>query len=359
VRYNTEKLRSTFGYYDVYFTPLTLMRWDVEDTPEAGGESACACPGAGGAITAESLEELGPELIFEGVKLNAAAGEHIDLVALFARSRSAKEGQSYRQYTYGTRAKVLVYHRPSTSFRWVGMTYLFNKDDKSSITFALYRPSQNRILGLDCNLPIGRNLVLRGEWALTETDEDLLSQADKIGRGYGIIGTMEVRYSTQAATRLSYLRMSPEYKSLYNAVSYNSNREGFRVSSNYEISKGKFSLWGFYKRLRELEPAVKEEGDLRESFSTLSFGASANPSKDLSIRSSCMLKIDRRDDDDPASEIERIDNKTQIITAEFIYNFTRENSFTLGYQRIDHQDKVDLNRDYQADIVSALFSTRF
>jgi hypothetical protein len=336
------------------------MRWDVEDTPEGGGESGCACPGAGGAITAESLEELGPELIFEGVKLNAAAGEHIDLVALFARSRSAKEGQSYRQYTYGTRAKALIYHRPSTSFRWVGMTYIFSKDDKSSITFALYRPSQNRILSLDCNLPIGRNFVLRGEWALTESDEDLLSQADKMDRGYGIIGTMEVRYSTQAATRLSYLRMSSKYKSLYNALSYNSNREGFRVSSNYQISKGKFSLWAFYKRLRELEPAAEAKGsDLLESFSTLSFGVSTDPSRDLSIRSSCMLKIDRRDDDDSGLGIEKIDNKTQIMTGEVIYNFTRENSFTLGYQRIDHQDKVDSDRDYQADVVSTLFSTRF
>ena len=71
LRYRGRRFNATMGYYSLHLTPLLLMRWDLEDNPEGGGQSACACPGAGGAITAESLEKVGPDLTLEGVRFEA------------------------------------------------------------------------------------------------------------------------------------------------------------------------------------------------------------------------------------------------------------------------------------------------
>ena len=134
VKYNPRNLFSTFGYYDINFTPLTLMRWDMEDNPEAGGTSGCAvCPSEAGAITSESLEELGPDLTFEGAKINTGIGDYMDVVALLARPRIAKEEKTYSQYLYGTNIKFHSYHKPSTSFRWLGITAISINDDDMSI----------------------------------------------------------------------------------------------------------------------------------------------------------------------------------------------------------------------------------
>ncbi len=111
VRSNFQNLQTTFGYYNISLTPLTLMRWDIEDNPEGGGRSSCTCLSEGGAYTSESLEELGPDLTFEGCKINGSIGDHIDAIALFARPRVAKTGKSYEQHLYGTNVKFLSYHK--------------------------------------------------------------------------------------------------------------------------------------------------------------------------------------------------------------------------------------------------------
>jgi hypothetical protein len=73
VAYDTPTAQGRFGYYDVHYTPLSLMRWDVRDDPEGGGGGCAVCPGTpgvAGTILGESLEELGPALTFEGLRLD-------------------------------------------------------------------------------------------------------------------------------------------------------------------------------------------------------------------------------------------------------------------------------------------------
>ena len=364
VRYNTERIRTTFGCYDVYFTPLTLMRWDLEDNPEGGGMGGCAaCPGAGGAITSESLEELAPDLIFEGVKLNTTVGEHVDLVALFARPHIAEEDpfnpqyNTYRQYTYGVRTRALFYHRPSMSFRSFGITYVLNKDDKSSATSFLlppvYSPIRNGILSLDFEFPINQKFALRGEYALTQT-EDL--ETSDVNPGYAMLGGIEIKYPTRMTTKIAYLKMSPQYKSLYNALSYASNREGFRISSNYEIYKNKLSIWVFYKGLREIESPITsikiKQSNSLGTFSMLSIGMLIFPMKDVSIRSSYIYNMNR-------SLAEEIDNKTKVITTGLTYDITRKNSLSIRYRRIIYRDKIQPPLNSSANVISTLFATQF
>lgn len=363
VKYNTERIRATFGCYDIHFTPLTLMRWDLEDNPEGGGMGGCAvCPGAGGAITSESLEELGPELIFEGAKLNTMVGEHMDLVALFARPHTAEEDpfnpqyNAYRQYIYGVRTRALFYYRPSTSFRTFEITYISNEDDKSSIISprnVSYFPKKNRVLSLGFDFPVKKAIAVKGEYAFTETDKDLLSQDDSIVAGYAMLGGIEIKYPTRMKTKIAYLKMSPKYKSLYNALSYVSNRKGFRIASNYEVYKSKLSVWIFYKRLREIESSIKiKQSNSLGTFSMLSIGMLFFPMKDVLIRSSYIYNRNR-------SPTEEIDNNTKVITAELAYDITRKNSLTLRYRRIVYRDEFQKPLNSSANVISTYFSTQF
>jgi hypothetical protein len=351
IKFNRERIRATFGCYDVYFTPLTLMRWDLEDNPEGGGAGGCAaCPGAGGVITSESLEELGPDLIVEGAKLNTMIGEHVDLVALFARPNTAKEDQfnpRYRRYTYGVRTRALFYYFPSRSFRSLGITYVLNNDDKSSVAQIsdINPPLKNQIISLDFEFPILRSFALIGECALTET-EDLETNA--VDKGHALLGGMEIICPKRATTKIAYIRMSPGYKSLYNALSYTSNRQGFRISSNYEIYKNKLSVWIFYKRLHELEFFT------RGKFSTTSLGVVFFPLRNVFIRSSYIYKKDKS-----PGEIEVIDNNTKVITAELTYDITRNNSLSLRYRRIVYRNKIQVPLNSSANVISTYFSTQF
>jgi len=372
VKYNPQHLKSIFGYYDIHFTPLTLMRWDLEDNPEAGGTSGCACPSESGAITSESLEELGSDLTFEGGKINTGIGDYMNVVALVARPRIAAEGETYRQYLYGTNIKFLSYHKPSTSFRWLGVTAISINDDEMSVAEPLqilYNPIRNRIYSVDFNLPIsllppfskggkGGILLLKGEFALSETNWNLLSESEEneISQGYATILGMSIKYPHRMLMKASYLRMNPKYESFYNALSYTSNRHGFRISSNYEIVKDKLSIWVFYKRLRELESIIKSEPELLKTLSTISFGTSITPIKKLLIRASYILQLTRRDGQ---ASWGKIHNTTQNINIDFTYNLARESSLTLKYQYINHRDKVNTASDYQANITSVLFSTKF
>ena len=361
VKYNPHNLKSIFGYYDIHFTPLTLMRWDMEDNPESGGTSGCACPSESGAITSESLEELGPDLTFEGGKINTGIGDYMNVVGLVARPRIAAEGETYRQYLYGTNIKFLSYHKPSTSFRWLGVTAISINDDEMSVAEPLqipYNPIRNRIYSVDFNLPIKKILLFKGEFALSETNWNLLSESEdnEISRGYATILGMSIKYPRRMLTKASYLRMNPKYESFYNALSYTSNRYGFRISSNYEIVKDKLSTWVFYKRFRELESIIKSEPELLKTLSTISFGTSITPIKKLLIRASYILQLTRRGEH---ATWGKIHNTTQNINIDLTYNLARESSLTLKYQYINHRDKVNTASDYQANITSVLFSTKF
>jgi len=359
VKYNPHNLKSSFGYYDIHFTPLTLMRWDMEDNPEAGGASRCVvCPSEVGAFSSESLEELSPDLTLEGGKINVSVRNYMDTVVLLARPRIAKEAKTYSQYLYGTNIKFLSYHKPSTSFRWFSITVISINDDKMSVTEPEgmpYSPVRNRIYSVDFNLPIREILLLKGEFALSDTDKNLPSE-EKISKGIATILGMSVKYPHRILTNASYLRMDPKYKSAYSALSYISNRHGFRISSNYEMVKDKLSIWIFYKWLQELESTIKSEPDLKKTFSTVSFGTSITPIKDFSVHVNYILQSAQRAE---RATWSKVHNATRSIAIDFIYNLARENSLAFKYQYINHRDKVNTELDYQANVSSVLFSTQF
>jgi len=360
VKYDLHKFSWTLGYYDAYFTPLTLMRWDMEDNPEGGGASRCAvCPSEGGAITAESLEELAPNLTFEGSKISADLGENVNVIALIARPRIAQERETFQQYLYGVNTKLLSYHKPSASFRWLGLTAISIQDDEKSVESTsriLYSPVDNKVYGFDFNLPVGKPLLLKGEFASSRLLEKKPEGKSEEENGNAIMLSVLVKYPYRLATGISYLRIDPKYKSVYNALSYSENNQGIRVSSSYDIIKDKLSIWMFHKWLKELESTARNAPELLKTNSIISMGTYISPMKGFFISPVYILQSTQRIGNE---NIEKLDKLVHNINLELSYRLAQSSSLSLKYQHVRHKDMVNEELNQNANIISVLASTSF
>ena len=346
VRYAPGPVDAVLGYYRLHLTPLLLMRWDLEDTPRGGGHSACACPGSGGAFTSESMEEMGPDLTLEGLRLESGLGDRFQATAFLARPRVAAENRSFARHTYGAVLRALAFHRPSASLRSAGVAVLAHRDDDGSVENALvipYRPRRNRLLAAFVELPVGRRLRLEAEAVLSATDADLLSGMNEEENGHGVLARVELDYPSQVHSQAAFLRLSPGFTSLYNAVSYLPNRQGFRLSTGWDIRADRVAAWGFYKRLRELAP---EGGEPRRTWSNLSFGGRLGLGPQLQVDGS--LGFQREGDE-----------AMDTILAELLHPLARTADALLSYQFLDHRNRDNPGLDYRSHQVLLLGSATF
>ena len=361
LRYARKEFNCIVGAYDVHLTPFTLMRWDEEDNPEGGGEAGggcLVCGGVAGAIPRESLEELTPTLSFEGARLNGMIQDMVDLVVFYARPRIAGSRQ-YRQHLFGARAKLLSYHRASTSFRHVGLTIVTTRDEASSSDYpSLSGPAlANNVLGVDLAFPITEGFLLRGEWAYSESDVDSVGGSLREYDGHSLLFGVKYHHRDLFRLRCSYLRVGEFFESSYSAVSYKANRHGVRSSLTFEIPRWKSSLSSFAKVLREIEPIEPgADDDQLQTFYTASVGISVAPVENVLIRPSVIYRGTRRDE---GEVLDKVKDNTYLLILEFVFTLFRDNEFILRYQKIDSEDKVDPSRDYGAETVFSLFSLKF
>ncbi|MBD3185070.1 hypothetical protein GF312_22505 [Candidatus Poribacteria bacterium] len=360
VRYNFRGFRWTLGYYDVHFTPLTLMRWDMDDNPEGGGTSRCAvCPSEGGAITAESLEELGPDFTFEGSRMDLNFWDNLNIAAIFARPKTAQERETYQQYLYATNIKLQSYYKPSTSLRWLGLKAIYITDDKNSVenpSRILYFPVDNQVYGVDFNFPLGKHLLLTGDFAYSSLLEKRIEDQGEEITGHALLITSLLKYPRKLTTSLSYIRISPKYKSIYSALSYSSNSHGFRLSWSYDIIEDKLSIWIFYKWLNEVESTIEDFPDLIENLSTGSVGITADLLRDLRLQTSYIHKTSTRDAE---ADIAAVDTLTRSLNVEIIYALAYESNVSFKYQHVRNKNKINNQLDHNANITSVLVSTKF
>lgn len=360
IKYNLDKFRWTLGYYDAHFTPLTLMRWDMEDNPEGGGASRCAvCPSEGGAITAESLEKLGPDFTFEGSKMSVDLSDNVNITTIIARPRIAQERKTFQQFLYGANTKLISFHKSSTSFRSLGFTAIYIQDDEKSVslpTRVLYSPAKNSILGADFNLPIGKPILLKGEVAYSKLVEKIPEGHTEESNGNAEMFSILVKYPKRLSSAFSYLRITPKYKSIYNALSYSSNSQGFRFSSNYDIIKNKFSAWVFYKWLKELESSVENLPELLKTDSIISVGTSINLTKGSLLNVGYIFKSSQREG---SEDVERLKKLMNNVNIELIHSFSKNNSLSIKYQYVKNDDKIKEELSHHANIISVLMSASF
>lgn len=277
IRYGKLDLR--IGYYAISLTPLTLMRWDWEDNPRTGGEAGCNCGNAAGVLIVESLEELGPDLRFEGARLDYT-GENHSVTAFYAMPRrarattpaeeiSGKEPACYSLEIYGANASWNRYVERTGSFIRAGAALVGSWENPRSIDvaelgYAPFERYRTLTFSLTGEIPVFRHVGLRGEWmALND------SKGYNLGAGHdeqvelsGTGGIAGVKVEKDGAFLLfvDYLFLDDEFYSPFAAISYEGDREGIRASSEVSLPGDWSAVSLFYKRMREYsDPAGGEE----------------------------------------------------------------------------------------------------
>ncbi|MCK4413862.1 MAG: redoxin domain-containing protein [Candidatus Eisenbacteria sp.] len=206
IRYDTSarlgclgRLRAALraGYYDLHFTPLTLMRWDKDDSPISGGQRVQGCAvcggeaGLAGFIRSESVEKLGPDYTFEGARADLSLGGSLDLTAIYARPRESwpehrgeispetRTELTYRQEIYGGRLTGLIPLAWTSQPATLSSTLLLITDDTEDWpwgeTYGIwpeYAPGTVRLLGGDVVLPLPSRMELRAELLQSRWDEE-------------------------------------------------------------------------------------------------------------------------------------------------------------------------------------------
>jgi len=172
-----ERWSSRCGYFSAHFTPLTLQRWDFADNPPAagtGGASCASCGGAARGIVLDALDDLGPDIVFEGLLLDARPLRPLSLAAFYALPQRAGDFDSYdvdafayRRDLLAGRAAIALPIRGAWSTRLTLQGFSADEDGAS----AHYPGSPNNptgfihknragSLGLELSLPTGGALAL-------------------------------------------------------------------------------------------------------------------------------------------------------------------------------------------------------
>lgn len=344
VAYETPVMRARLGYYETSYSPLTLMRWDLDDDPEGGG-AACGCPGApsvAGAILGETLEELGPTLTFEGARVSLSPGETFGFDAFLARPRPA--GNDYQLVTYGGRASAARYFSGAGSAFDLGLLAVRSEEDGSSIEgshLLVGEPTTNTVLGLTWRAPLTKVLALDGEWTLTETSGGL----ERKGRG-GIL-SLGIAPSKALAVSASYIYLSPNWDSYFRALSYSPDREGPRVTA--EFTSGRVRVAGFAKCLRTIDP-VSEEDARHRVYPTASLRCylDVNPALDLGLGA-----ILTGSDVDDGWKLNAANKRLSLIGS-LTFEFAKDSAVTLEERFISNrvEEASPTNRDYDISMLS-------
>lgn len=269
------------GYYSIHMTPLTLMRWDWDDNPRIGGDAGCGCGAAAGAFLVESLDDLAPELTFEGAFARYAVpgGEIRAFYALPRRARETSRGAWIMGAEERARYSLELYGfewrwqrtSPRAGGSWqLGARYVGSREDRHSVAFAelgyaAYDPwRESGVATVSVEASLARFARARAEgvvWnRVTEygrgaAGDTVASRAD--GRA-GIVG-VAFEGPRGSALAVDYLLLDPDFYSPFAALSYEPDREGYRASARAPLFRSYADADVFYKRMLEHTPPFSAE----------------------------------------------------------------------------------------------------
>ncbi len=289
IAYETPSLRSRAGFYEIFYTPLTLMRWDLKDDAEGGACPVCASmPGTAGAIIGGSLEILGPVLTFEGVDFHASPGDVVGVDAFYARPKTARQtdfGLMRQMNTFGARLGLSKYLSHASGLLTGGLTVVRSEEDEGSVETVEGPPGyppvpyKNTVYALTLEAPLLRWLTLVGEATLTSARTwDGLAAVDKDGNG--VLASLDVR-TADIRFENAFIYLTPDWESYFRALSYSPDRKGWR--SRFVIEK---RTWLFAVFMRHLLSVNRTEGGGRLVYPTWSIQGSYEPRPGLALSAS-------------------------------------------------------------------------
>jgi len=315
VRYETQgrvpglgPLRASLraGYYDVDFTPLTLMRWDKDDSPISGGQRVQGCgvcggeAGPAGFLRSESLEQLGPRYRFEGARGDVSWMERIDLLGLYARplvrypdaltdcGAILQADMRYRQELYAGRMTAQLSVPWVSDLAALSGTVLQAKDlpdDWLCPVRPRYEPGSAVVYGADAHVPLPLRAqataeIARSRWearppAVTPRPEPITATAARAGVNFDIRprGTAFglALDDFRAVLDLGYQHIGANYFSPYSALSYEANLRPSETMTlpglagprgSLRIDWGSWGVGAFVKLLDPVDEAADPGADM-------------------------------------------------------------------------------------------------
>jgi hypothetical protein len=372
-RYKYRLAMVTAGYYDIHFTPLTLMRWDTDDLPPQGGEIACgACGGGSDRFGAQNLEPMGPDLTFEGLHVKGEPLYQLRYTAFYAIPQ-------------WTRQVTLAYQQPDFRFQrsvWGGMldlrhpvallsgpvvlqfTGLRLEDDPRDPTppaFAVCTPHtenccalDNTIFGTALTIPAGPWVSLQAEALQSQTRRraaDTIVTA--LQKGYGLSGTVVFDMQSGKGRRLrlsaGYQSLDSSYTAPYSALSYIPNREGMRLAAAAQLHRLAVTL--FYKSLREKKRTYYDHTMKNNLYST--WAEYALPWS-ITVGAGYLQNAKKA-----SGAVRGIDEKTATLSAEARYAFSGKNYLSVTYQNVLSRDRWADQDAVRADMAQVLTVIHF
>jgi hypothetical protein len=338
IAYETPTLRSRLGYYSLAYSPLTLMRWDSTDDPEGGG-GGCGCGGgaAAGAILGETLEELGPDLTFEGGRVSLSPGGDLGLDGFLARPREA--GADYQLVTYGGRASFVRYVVKTQSFLDIGLIAVRSEEDKHSLPSgsAAGVPTSNAVYGVTWKIPVPAPTPISLEGEYTSTRSSGVTDRE----GFGAIVSLALKPHRALQADASYIYLTENWDSYFRALSYNPDRKGVRVRIQYRQDPIEVAL--FARLLRTMGTGTV--------YPTLSARGFLKMSPALRVGLAAIYAAEGHDDDSfvPPPDI----GKTTALGT-LTYEFVKGSTLTLEgryiWNRVEHSTGSE--RDYDVSMIS-------
>jgi len=347
--YETPALRSRFGYYDIHYSPLTLMRWDLRDDPEGGGGGCASCagsPGVAGTIVGGSLEELGPTLTFEGLWAEATPWEIVGGNGFYTRSRIATEsdmaGESTPVMTYGGKFDLKHYLKRVSSLIEASALIVRSEEDTEEAWIeggASGDPFDNTVYGLLWNVPVVKGITFEGEWNQTKSNNQA-NRAPEL-EGYGSIFSMIAeRAGENRKIRRdgAYIYLSPNWDSFFRALSYNPNRKGARIRLEY--TEDRFLVALFAKYLSSIDPVDDAVSATSSTFAypTFSLRGYFNINPDLTLGLTTIYSGNGPEKDGFTLDT---DNKRITWLGTLSYEFGRGARLNLEERYIQHKFAVE------------------
>jgi hypothetical protein len=378
----TRCARARVGYFPVHFTPLTLMRWDRDDLGLGGVQRGCGvCGGTASAVLIESLEEIRPELTFEGARLDGEIQDWIDWTAFYARPKPATRDEipglsgifdpetfQYHQDLYGLRAVFSRLHLPTLTSRQIGVSVLHARDDPfnpfcptGDPLCHLFPAAQVTGAGLDLRCPVGKRILMEGEWLRTAARHDTRGgssdslRATRWANGIRATAALSIIPNHVRVTS-AYLRLEESFESPYGALTYAPNRAGHRHRVDVEVPP--ISIAVFVRRLVALGRECLENCAAElDATTTLSGQAGARIAK--GVEASIGLRRDRDDIEAPAGGGGRLQDTVRDI---FEVDASAERQgfrVALVQQWIRERDFRPERKDGKATVTSLTATVRF
>ena len=353
--YDAPRLGVRAGYFTMFMTPLTLMRWDWDDSPRTAGSSGCGCGAVGGELLIESLDDLGPDLTFEG-GIARAGFAGVETRAFFAIPRRALEttytawrtgGATRARYTlqlYGFEVRWQMMDARSGGFWRVGAHLAGTWEDRRSVDFgALGYPAsdpwtESLVATATAEIPVVRFTHLRGEIVAWNRSAEHFSMPDGNGldvvrEGAGGVGGVVFEKPEGLAVKLDYLRLDGAYHAPFAALSYEPDQEGVRVSAELPVPRAGDWMSLFYKRTREVDPP---QADTPRAQSEL-WGVALDTRVAGGLGAGAGWIDDRRW---RAGDLAPLDGRRQVLTGRLYYELGRLGVAELQYQHTTNRETL-------------------